>query len=215
MIHGDCSSNSRSRSICVLRLPGSSGSSFRNEARKAEGAKSGRLTADGIKADALQFATQQLAVGFRRGKHQLDAAKREAADLRSKIALQPVDKTDLVSAMLRAEMRDYLRSKTQSERDAFIRENANTLDPEMARAFTEVPPEISGISTVQREALLEKALEAQHPGALQEVQELERAIELAEKAVNLGRDEIIREAETDSHHFNELAKPYEARAAGA
>ena len=30
MIDGDCSSNSRSRSICVLRLPGSSGSAFRN-----------------------------------------------------------------------------------------------------------------------------------------------------------------------------------------
>ena len=30
MIDGDCSSNSRSRSICVLRLPGTSGSSFRN-----------------------------------------------------------------------------------------------------------------------------------------------------------------------------------------
>jgi hypothetical protein len=29
MIDGDCSSNSRSRSICVLKLPGSSGSSFR------------------------------------------------------------------------------------------------------------------------------------------------------------------------------------------
>ena len=30
MIDDDCSSNSRSRSICVLKLPGSSGSSFRN-----------------------------------------------------------------------------------------------------------------------------------------------------------------------------------------
>ena len=30
MIHGDCSSNSRSRSICALWLPGSSGSSFIN-----------------------------------------------------------------------------------------------------------------------------------------------------------------------------------------
>ena len=30
MIDGDCSSNSRSRLICALRLPGNSGSSFRN-----------------------------------------------------------------------------------------------------------------------------------------------------------------------------------------
>ena len=63
-----------------------------------------------------------------------------------------------------------------------------------------------------RHALIERALEAQHGQALKEVQELERGIEIAERAVQLGREEIIREAETDAQHFNQLAAPYESRA---
>jgi len=75
----------------------------------------------------LQFAAQQLSPTFSRGQHQIAAARREAAELRSKVKLQPTDKTDLVSAMLRAEMRDFLRSKPRAERDAYIRENAESL----------------------------------------------------------------------------------------
>ena len=66
------------------------------EARKAEALKSGRFTPDGARADALQFAAQQLSPVFHRGKHQIAAAKLEAAELRSKVKLQPTDKTDLV-----------------------------------------------------------------------------------------------------------------------
>jgi hypothetical protein len=74
-----------------------------------------------------------------------------------------------------------------------------------------MPAVVSGISPAQREAMLDRALEAQHPGALQEIQELEAAISLAEKAVNLGREEIIKEAGADAHEFNQLAAPIEAR----
>jgi len=40
---------------------------------------------------------------------------------------------------------------------------------------------------------------------------LERAIELAEKAIDLGRTEIIREAEVSADDFNAIAEPFEAR----
>ena len=97
--------------------------------------------------------------------------------------------------MRRAELRDWLRSMPQGERDSFIRENS--LEPEMAFAFLEMPAVVSGISPAQREAMLDRALEAQHPGAIEEIQALEAAISLAEKAVNLGREEIIKEAGAD------------------
>ena len=74
-------------------------------------------------------------------------------------------------------MRNVHRSP---ERDAYIAQNAETLDPELALAFTELPAAVSGISTVQRDALIERALEAQHGEALEEVQELERGIEIAD-----------------------------------
>jgi hypothetical protein len=114
--------------------------------------------------------------------------------------------------MLRAEMRDFLRSKPQAERDRYISEYADRLDPQMALAVMEMPAELSGISPVQRNALIERALEAQHGEALKEVQELERGIEIAERAVQLGREEVIKEADADPHQFNQLAAPYESRA---
>jgi hypothetical protein len=128
------------------------------------------------------------------------------------VKLEPADKTDLVGAMLRAEMRDFLRSKPRAERDAYIAQNAEAMDPQMAMALIEVPAELSGISTVQRDALIERAMEAQHGEALKDVQELERGIEMAERAVQLGREEIIKEAGGDTQQFNELAAPYESRA---
>src|SRR5712672_4205230 len=56
------------------------------EGRKAESAKSGKFTADGLRADTLQFAVQRSPT-FSRGRHQIAAAKREAAELRSKVKL--------------------------------------------------------------------------------------------------------------------------------
>jgi hypothetical protein len=50
-----------------------------------------RLTPEGMKADALQFGTQNPAPVFRRGRTQVDLAKREAAEMRAKLKLQPAD----------------------------------------------------------------------------------------------------------------------------
>jgi hypothetical protein len=65
------------------------------ESRKAEAAKSGKYTADGIKADALQHGLQ-LSPVFKRGRAVVDAARKDAADLRSKLKLQPADPQNLV-----------------------------------------------------------------------------------------------------------------------
>jgi hypothetical protein len=154
-----------------------------------------------------------LAPTFYKAKAQIDLAKKEVADRRAALKPAAIDKTDFAGALLRAEMRDWLRSKpTQKERDEFIRDNLEKLDPEMARAFTELPAEVSGISPIQREMLAERALEAAHPGELEEIKELERAVQLADAAVNLGRDEIVREAEVSREDFDQLAEPFEAKA---
>jgi hypothetical protein len=181
------------------------------EARKTESAKSGRFTPEGLKADTLQFAVGHAPV-FRSGFAQIASAKREAARLRGNIKLEPADRTDLVGAMLRAEMRTFLRSKTQKERDDFLTENADKLDPQLALAVMEMPAEITGVSSVQREKLIDRALQAQHGEVMKDVQELERGIEIAERAVLLGRSEIIREAEATIEEFDQLAAPLESRA---
>ncbi len=178
------------------------------EARRAAAVQSAKFTSEGIKADVLQYGASQLARVLKKGKAQIAAAKREAAELRAKIKPPAADRSDVVGAMLRAEMRSFV--KNHPDRDGYLRD-LDKLSPEMALALREVPPELSSISPLQHSALLEKSLAAAHPEAIAEVTELERAISLAEKAADLARDEIAREAETDRLHFDEIAKPFEER----
>jgi hypothetical protein len=69
------------------------------EARKSAAAQSGKYTAEGLKADVLQFGASQLAPVLHKGKAQIAAAKRELADKRSQIKPPVADRTDLVGAM--------------------------------------------------------------------------------------------------------------------
>jgi hypothetical protein len=79
----------------------------------------------------------------------------------------------------------------------------------MALAMLEMPAEVSGISPLQHSALVDKALEATHGETISEIKQLERAISLAEAAVDLGRTEIIKESESSVGDFNAIASAYE------
>jgi len=70
-------------------------------------------------------------------------------------------------------------------------------------------------STARSDAdrLVDRALEAQHGDAIREVVELERAVEIAEHAVEAVRAEIARDVGVpDPHTFNPLAAPHEKAA---
>jgi hypothetical protein len=182
------------------------------EARKSAAVQSAKFTPEGIRADVLQYGASQLAPVLHKGKAQIAAAKRELADKRSQIKPPVADRTDMVGAMLRAEMRSFV--KNHPDRDGYLRD-LDKLSPEMAQALREVPAEMSGISPSQHSALVNRSLEATHAEAIAEVTELERAISLAEKAADLAREELAREAEIPLHQFDQVAKPFEERSGGA
>jgi hypothetical protein len=181
------------------------------EARGREHTASGRFTAAGAKQATLQSALSDAVPSLYRARQTIKSAKAEVEMLRSKIKPIKTDKTDLVAAMLRAEMRERLRSKPQAERDAYISKNLERLDPQMLQAVTEVPIEMTGIAGTQRDLLIERALEAQHGETIAEIRELERGIELADRAVEASRDEVRKETGVDQKAFDELAAPVEAK----
>jgi hypothetical protein len=127
------------------------------------------------------------------------------------LTLQPADKTDAVGFGRRAEIRGWLRSLSANERNAFVGQ-ISKLDPEIALAIVEVGPELSGVLAADRDQLLDRALLAQHGPAIQEVEELERSIELADRALSMAREELATEAGVDLTKFNEAAAPYEKAA---
>jgi hypothetical protein len=112
--------------------------------------------------------------------------------------------------MLRAEMRDWLRSKPQTERDR-LTADPEKIDPELARAVIEMPPELTGVSAMHRTALIERAVQAEHGEAIAAIQDLERGIELAERSVESARDEIRKDTGVDRATFDNLAQPIEQK----
>jgi hypothetical protein len=182
------------------------------EARKADTLKSGKLTATGAADDALQYALSDLVPQFKKGRDTIQAAKREVASLRDKIKLQPSDKTDVVGAIRRWEMREFLRAMPDKDRRAYVSKRRENIDPELALAISELPAEFSGVLETDRNELLDRALRAQHGEAMDQLVELERAIEVTESAVEVGRDEVRLETGLPAHAFNERAAQIEAKA---
>ena len=181
------------------------------EDHKVAAKATGRFTDQGLVDGALQFAVSELAPTLHRDKQTIAAAKTEATERRAKLRLEPADKTDAVGFARRAEIRGWLRSLPANERNAFVGQ-ISKLDPEIALAIVEVRPELSGVLAADRDQLLDRALLAQHGPAIQEVEELERGIELADRAISMAREELATEAGIDLTKFNEAAAPYEKAA---
>jgi hypothetical protein len=128
------------------------------EARRAEAKASGRFTDNGIADDARQFALSKLVPALHRGRQEVAAGKKEAAERRAKLTLRPPDPTDVVGALRRREIRDWLRGLPVEERRNYIARNLDRLEPEVALAIQEAPAELSGVLAADRNVLLDRAL---------------------------------------------------------
>jgi hypothetical protein len=181
------------------------------EARKADTLRSGKFTPSGAADDALKYALTDLVPSFKRGRDTIQTAKREVASLRDKIKPQPTDKTDVVGAIRRWEMREFLRAMPDKARRDYIGKRRENIDPELALAVVELPSEFSGVLETDRNELLDHALRSQHGDAMEQLVELERAIEVAESAVETGRDEVRQETGLPAHAFNERAAQIEGK----
>jgi hypothetical protein len=117
----------------------------RTEARKADTLKSGKFTEAGAKDDVTQFTLSELTPVFRQGRKVVDAAKRQAKELRDKIKLQPPDKTDIVGALRRREMREFLKAMPDKDRNRYVAGQRENMDPDLALAIVEMPAVFSGV----------------------------------------------------------------------
>jgi hypothetical protein len=179
------------------------------EAHRAEAMASGKLTPAGVNDDTLKFAASQLAPAFKRGRHVIDAAKAEAKALRAKIQLERADKSDVVGFLRRQEMRRHLLEMDDKKRNQFISHNRESLEPDMALAIVEMPAAFSGVLESDRNGLIDTALQAQHGQAMTDLRDLEQAIEIAESAVETGRDEVRQQTGADQETFDKQAASFD------
>jgi hypothetical protein len=180
-------------------------------ARKADAVASGKFTEQGAADAVAQFALGELTPVFKRGRNVIDAARREANSLRDKIKLQPADKADVVGALHRREMREFLRTMPDKQRNEYISKRRDNMDPSLALAIVEMPAEFSGVLEGDRNDLIDRALQAQHGEAMVHLKELEEAIEIAASAVETGRDELRHETRLSPAEFDQRAAPHEQK----
>src|SRR5262249_25703443 len=162
---------------------------------KSEAAASGQFTPEGIRAGALQYAVAKLAPTLHRGGQAIASAREEVAQRRAKLTV-PVDKTDVVAFLARQETRTWLRSLPPDERNAYV-SRLDQLDPDTVLAIVEKPAAMSGVLAADREQLVDRVLQKQHGEAIGELLELERGIEVANRAVEAAREAVVFEAGTD------------------
>jgi hypothetical protein len=179
------------------------------EAHRSKAMASGKFTDAGVNTQVLQFAASTLSPKLYRYRQTIDEAREEAKEQREKLTLPAADKTDAAGQMRRLWKLDKFNAMPSNERNTFIAKNLGRLDPELVQAFLEAP-EYSQLLPSDLAQIRERALREQHgDDAVDELEEFDRGIALADRAVRMAREELAIEAGVDLAKFNEAARPYE------
>jgi hypothetical protein len=185
---------------------------------RAASAQSNKYTEQGLKDEIQRHALEKLTPVFKKNRTTVEDARAEAAALRKKLALQPPDKADVAAAMMRAEIRQWLRGMSEKERSGYLVGNIDKLDSTVALAVLEAPAALSGgVPQSVMTELRDRALAAQHgEEAISQLAELESAISIADQANEAGREAVMHDLGIfDRKTFDELAAPHENRVAPA
>jgi hypothetical protein len=174
-------------------------------ARRSELKATGKYTDAGIVEQLTSAALEQMRP-LRRARNIVGRAKAELAERRAQLKLKSPDRTDIVGGMERQEIRSWLRSLSQEERDKIFNGGGERVDPAIAEAVISAPSELCGVAPSNLELMKRRALEAQFPGEAEDLAELEEAIVLVERAVQVNTDEIVKEFGIPKDQVSKLAE---------
>ena len=151
---------------------------------------SGKLTEAGVD-EQLLGAVPDMARAFRKAERVAANARNEIAQRRAGLTLKQPDPANLAAELGRQELRTYLRSLPQPERDAITR--SENLDPKLAEAILSAPRALSGVAQMHYDRMRNQAIEAQNPGVSANLAEMEEAISVLERTIAVNREGVARE----------------------
>src|SRR5205085_2180098 len=158
-------------------------------ARKNELKASGKYTDAGV---AEQLIPEALAAvkPLRRAQNLIARAKQEVSERRARLKPKPPDRKDAAAELGRQEIRTWLRSLSQAERDRMFNGGGERVDPAIAEAVLSAPPELSGVAQSNLKVMKNRLLESQFPGELDGLADLEKAIAVCERSATVNMNEI-------------------------
>jgi hypothetical protein len=176
-----------------------------------------KFTAEGIRDEIQKYVFGNPVPSLHRSRLLIRKARAEATERKSRLKLQPPDKSDLVGAVLRREIRDRLTAMDSSAQRALFVGFGDNVPANIVQAVLEMPQALSCVSRDQYERLNSRALTALHGEEGNDIAELEEGIEIAEAAVEAAREEIRGEVRTDQGaiisgpDFDRLTAPFEPK----
>lgn len=175
---------------------------------KKQHVDAGKLTASGIRDKVRQTAASEVVPALKRARYALDGAKATVAAQRARMMDAPLDKSDIVGAMVRQEIRAKLAAMDQGQRmDLLLNGDQRIYDAwRELPTFVPVPDEFMA-------NLQERRLEARDPVAMEQLREADEAINVVETMLRAATEELREAAEFEKRDPDFLAFTAEAEAA--
>jgi hypothetical protein len=137
---------------------------------------------DAGKAGEVRDFAQSLAPAVARARGAVVGAKRAIARQREALVPGVKDRNDVSAAMLRTEMRSFLRNMRPAEAIAFA--TSEVADATLFEAIFEVPLALSNLNDIARDRILQVYLDRNAGAQLADIAEQTEAVSLLETAVN-------------------------------
>lgn len=147
----------------------------------------GTLSAKGLDEAVREFVTKDVVPELARARCKLEASAEAVTAKRQALTFPKPDKSDLAGAVLRQELRAYLRGLPQGERYGLLLRDP---DADIIAAVFEAPDYLSGIDAKLRAELENRIVAAAHPQKLQAIEDERECINLANIAINHAVDTI-------------------------
>ncbi|CCE97206.1 conserved hypothetical protein [Sinorhizobium fredii HH103] len=147
----------------------------------------GTLSQKGLDEAMREFVTKEIVPQLARARGKLETSTENVDAKRQALTIPKPDKSDVAGALLRQELRTYLRGLSLGQRAALLLQNP---DPATIAAVFEAPNHLSGIDDKLRTELEAAIVAASHPQKLAQIQDERDCIQIAQIAINHAVDEI-------------------------
>jgi hypothetical protein len=142
-----------------------------------------------------------------RAKAPVAKARREIKAARAALVVKPMDPADLVGAVLRQEIRGWIRSLDVGVRQSVV---LGSKDRRVLEAALSAPPELSGITNPKAAAEIEERyIEIVYPRELAAIAADDAVVAEAEEAVGTAYNDLRSTVDMHPHDFSELMRSIE------
>jgi len=153
------------------------------------------------KATRRRALAQENAQVVKRARDAMAAGIAQIETLRSDMLRTSIDKTDLASAVLRSEIRTWLRGLPDARRTALLISGA---DPQITSAVIEAPAELSGVTPDRHDQMREDLIRQLNPESVQKADQIAEALASLASAEKVAYETLTKGSGIAPHELNEL-----------